>query len=102
MGTFSRVIAYAIDHVRDAAIIQPLVNDLTVFANTLFEKWRDTRLSEVEKSDEGICFDDITNKKTLPLVWRLLQSCLFAVVVMLTSVIGRVLNDRRLASDIGK
>jgi len=102
MGTFSRIIAYGVDHVRDSRILQPTIKELSNFSSTLLDQWRRTKLSEVDRSDERVYFDEMTINKTVPLVWRLLQSCLFAVVIMLTSVIGRILNERYLASDRGK
>lgn len=102
MGIFSRIIAYAVDHVRDSTIIQPLVDDLNVFSTTLLNHWRRTKLSEVDRSDERAYFDETTMNKTLPVIWRLLQSGLFAQVIILTSAIGRTLNDRHLAADHGE
>jgi len=102
MGTFSRIIAYGVDHCRDSRIIQALIEDLNAFSSTLLDQWRRTKLSEVDRSDERVYFDQMTVGKTLPVLWKLLQSCLFAVVTILTSVVGRIPNERHLASDRGK
>jgi len=101
MGPLSRIIAYAVDHSQDTRMIQAVTDSLNILAETVLKQWRETKLSEVDVTEESIYLDEQTLTKTLPVLWKLLRSCLFATVIVLTAITGRILNDRRLGSDRG-
>lgn len=101
MGPFSRIIAYAVEHTRDTRTIEAVTDSLATLAETVLKQWRETKLSEVDTTEESMYLDEQTLSTTLPVLWKLLRSCLFATVIVLTAITGRILNDRRLASDRG-
>ncbi|KAJ8608829.1 hypothetical protein MRB53_039415 [Persea americana] len=99
MGPLSRLIAHCIENVSDVWLVQSLVDDLKAFSHALAMKWRDTLLSSLDRVGESRRIDDESMAKTIPQLWKLLRSVLFASTILLRAVLGRVLNDSRLARD---
>jgi len=71
------------------------------FSRTIALQWRQTKISEVDVSEEEMFFDHVTLQRTLPTLWKVLRSALFATTIVLRSVIGRVLGDANLAHHEG-
>ncbi|KAI9374008.1 hypothetical protein BJX61DRAFT_500160 [Aspergillus egyptiacus] len=99
LGPLSRLIAHAVENVRDSRLITRSVDQITDFVRTVMVQWRQNKLSEVDKSEEAEFLDPESLKNTTPALWKLLRSCLYSVVIVLRAVLGRVINDRSLASD---
>lgn len=99
MGPLSRIIAYAVQYCRDTSVIQNCVTDLASFASTLLQQWRQIKLSEIDVSEEQLYLDEPTMAKSLPQLWKVLRSCLFAAVIILTAVMSRVLRDSKLGAN---
>lgn len=99
LGSLSRLIGFVAENTRDPAVVATLVGDLSHFARSLCVQWRQNKLSEIDLSEETEYLTENTLKTTLPLLWRVLKSSMFATVIILRSVLGRVLGDARLALD---
>ncbi|WEW57868.1 hypothetical protein PRK78_003335 [Emydomyces testavorans] len=99
LGSLSRLIAHSVDNVRNQALVVELLDLLLEFSRTLLVQWRQNKLSEVDMSEESEFLDEVTLKTTLPVLWRLLKSSFFSVVIILRAALGRVLNDPVLAGD---
>ncbi|KAI5246841.1 hypothetical protein E4T47_08962 [Aureobasidium subglaciale] len=98
LGPLSRLIAHTIDCVRDPWLVLSAVEDLSDFSKRLETQWRQNRLSEIDASEEAIFIHPDARKNTVPELWRLLRSTLFAIVIILRSAIGRVIGDVSLAA----
>ncbi|KAI5208737.1 hypothetical protein E4T38_02778 [Aureobasidium subglaciale] len=98
LGPLSRLIAHAIDCVRDPWLVLSAVEDLSDFSRRLGTQWRQNKLSEIDASEEAIFIHPDARKNTVPDLWRLLRSTLFAIVIILRSAIGRVIGDVSLAA----
>ena len=101
LGSLSRLIAFSAESTRDPAVVAALVGDLSNFARSLCVQWRQNKLSEIDISEETAYLTEHTLKTTLPLLWRVLRSSMFAAIIILKSVLGRVIGDARLAMDTG-
>lgn len=101
MGPLSRLIAHTTEQLKDAFLIQTMMDDLVEYSKTIFQQWRWTKLSGIDPREEGRYLDEATMSKTLPVLWKLLRSNLFAISVILRSVAGRILGDRTLGNDAG-
>jgi hypothetical protein len=101
LGPLSRLIGHSIEHVQQSWLVSAVVEDLEVFAKTLHLQWRQNKLSEIDPSEESLFLDRDTLEKTVPQLWKLLRSTLFAAVIILRSAIGRMLGDEALANDEG-
>jgi len=101
LGSLSRLIAFSAENARDSNLLAILVEDLANFARSLFVQWRQNKLSEIDITEERTFLSEETVKKTLPLLWRILRSSMFATIVILRSILGRVLSDVRLPIDTG-
>jgi hypothetical protein len=99
MGPLSRIIAHAVENVRDPWVIQAMMDDLASFARALTTQWRQINFSEVDPAEEGIYLEEQALQKTVPLLWRLLKAALFATTVTLRGVLMRTLRDKTLAGD---
>ncbi|KAL2872645.1 putative peroxisomal membrane protein Pex17 [Aspergillus lucknowensis] len=99
LGPLSRLIAHAIENVQDPRLVAQSVDQIADFVRTLVVQWRQNKLSEVDKAEETEFLDSDSLKSTIPSLWKLLRSCLYSVVIVLRAVLGRVINDRNLASD---
>ncbi|KAI9723367.1 MAG: hypothetical protein M1812_001251 [Candelaria pacifica] len=99
MGPLSRLIAHSAEHCKDSTILHTLVDDLQGFARTLTVQWRQNKLSEVDLAEEGMYLHQESLDTTLPELWQVLKTAMFATVVVLRAIVGRVLGDRELAAD---
>jgi len=97
LGPLSNLIGHTVEQVQDHTLVTAVLDDLENFARTLHTQWRQNKISHFDDSQLGEAVDDPTLKLTLPVLWRLLQSVLFASVIILKSVLGRTLGDGSLA-----
>lgn len=102
LGPLSRLVAHTIDHVKDAWLVQSAVEDLSDFSRRLGTQWRQNKLSEIDASEENIFLHEEARKSTVPTLWKLLRSTLFAIVIILRSAIGRVVGHATLAGHSSK
>lgn len=102
MGPLSRLISHTVEHCNDSFLIQAVMDDILRFSQTIMTQWRQIKLSEVDLSEETLYFDSITLTMTLPLLWKVLRSALFVVVVVLRGCMTRCVSDGNLAHDEGK
>ncbi|KAL4807369.1 hypothetical protein BDV18DRAFT_137537 [Aspergillus unguis] len=99
LGPLSRLIAHAVENVRDPRLAGQSVDRIADFVRTLVVQWRQNKLSEVDKSEEIEFLEPESLRDTIPGLWKLLRNCLYSVVIVLRAVFGRVINDRAMASD---
>ncbi|KAI9659556.1 MAG: hypothetical protein M1821_001815 [Bathelium mastoideum] len=93
MGPLSRVIAHAVENVKNSDLIQEMLNNLVTFSRSLQAQWRQNKLSEVDPAEENLFLHDETLRTTLPVLWRVLKSALFSTVIVLRGMVGRLLSD---------
>ncbi|PYI08924.1 hypothetical protein BO78DRAFT_363827 [Aspergillus sclerotiicarbonarius CBS 121057] len=98
LGPLSRLMAHAIENVKDPGLVAQTLDHLTDFVRTLMVQWRLNKLSEVDRAEEAEFLDPESLKTTIPSLWRLLRSCLYSIVIVLRAVLGRVINDHVLAA----
>ena len=101
LGPLSRLIGHSVEQVQDSALVPTVIADLEGFSKTLLLQWRQNKLSEIDTSEESLYLDRESLDKTMPQLWKLLRSTLFAVVIILRSAVGRLLGDAALANDQG-
>lgn len=99
MGPLSRLVAHSVGSCGDSTILHTLVDDLHGFARTLTVQWRQNKLSEVDLAEESLYLQQESLETTLPLLWHILKTAMFATVVVLGAAVGRVLGDRELAAE---
>ncbi|EER45860.1 peroxisomal membrane protein Pex17 [Histoplasma capsulatum H143] len=99
LGPLSRLIAHGIESCQAQSRVVQAVESLLNFSRTLMVQWRQNKLSEVDISEEAEFLDEASLKTTIPILWRLLKTSLFSIIIVLRAVLGRVLNDRLLAAD---
>lgn len=102
LGPLSRLIGHSIEHLKESWLIAGILEDMENFARTLHLQWRQTKLSEVDISEEKTFLDAEMLEKTTPQLWKLLRSTLFAIVIVLRSAIARLMADSSLANDEGR
>ena len=101
LGSLSRLAALAVEHVRNVDLLSVMVTDLSAFTRTLCVQWRQNKLSEIDISEEIAFLGDEAIKTTLPLLWRVLNSTMFGIVIILKSVLSRTLADSSMPLDGG-
>lgn len=99
MGPLSRLIAHAVENVKNPWLIQTMMDDLASFARALPTQWRQTKLSDIEPTEEAAHLEDEALHKTTPQLWKLLKASLFATTIVLRGVFVRILSDKALAAD---
>ena len=102
LGPLSRLVGHAIEQVKQSWLVSAALEDVETFAKTLQLQWRQNKLSEIDASEEKDFLDSQTLQRTMPQLWKLLKSTLFAIVIVLRSALGRLLGDGNLARDDGK
>ncbi|KAK5128060.1 hypothetical protein LTR85_005177 [Meristemomyces frigidus] len=99
LGPLARLVGHTVEEVSDARLVMAALDDLEGFTRTLHLQWRQTKLSEIDSSEESTYLDAESLNKTTPALWKLLRLTLFALVIVMRSVVGRMLGDGALASD---
>ncbi|RMZ83138.1 hypothetical protein DV738_g1389, partial [Chaetothyriales sp. CBS 135597] len=99
LGPLSSLLGYAIDHVNNQASIIRAVDRVADFTKTVATVWRQSKLSEVDRSEEAEFLDSEMLSTTLPILLHLLRDMMFAIIITLRSVFGRLLVDPYLAAD---
>ncbi|KAL5351304.1 hypothetical protein ACLOAV_003158 [Pseudogymnoascus australis] len=100
MGPFSRLVAYTVEHLHaPKPSILHLVEQLQKFSQDLLTQWRHNKLSTIDPSELPTHLTASTSTTTFPTLFQLLKSAMFATVVILRSVLGRILVDPLLATD---
>jgi len=102
LGPLARLVGHAVEQAQEPWLVMAALDDMEIFGRTLYLQWRRTELSEVDVSEEHLYLDKETLGKTTPALWKLLRSTLFALVIVLRSVVGRMLGDGALADDEGR
>lgn len=102
LGPLSRLMAHAVENVRDPRLVSQTVDIIADFSRTLMVQWRQNKLSEIDKVEESLFLDAESLGTTVPMLWKVLRNCLYSVVIVLRGALGRVLNDHFLANDKSK
>lgn len=99
LGSLSRLIAFCVETVSNMDLLSNMVTDLSAFSRSLCVQWRQNKVSEIDVTEESLYLSEESLKATMPLLWRVLQSTMFAVIIVLRSLLGRVLGDNRMPAD---
>lgn len=99
LGSLSRLIAFSVENVQSVELLFTMVKDLMAFTRILCVQWQQNKLSELDLTEEVNFLSDDTLRSTLPLLWRVLKSAMFATVIVLRSLLGRVLGDAAVPMD---
>ena len=102
LGSLSRLTAVSVEKVQNIKLLVAMMDDISAFTRSLCIQWRQNKLSEIDVNEEAIFLSDETLKISLPLLWRVLKSSMFAIVVVLRSLLGRTIGDARLPLDRGR
>ncbi len=102
LSSLSRLTAFCIEIVSNADLLSNVIADLSAFTRSLCVQWRQNKLSEIDITEEPIYLSEESFRITVPLLWRVLKSTMFAVVIVLRSLLGRVLGESRISADSGK
>lgn len=97
-GPLSRLIAHAIENVDKPLLVLAALENLLMFSKATHVQWRQSKLSEIDKSEEAQFLDEETVSQTLPRLWQILRMALFAQVIILRAVMGRLMGDSILSS----
>ncbi|EPQ62089.1 hypothetical protein BGT96224_2937 [Blumeria graminis f. sp. tritici 96224] len=98
MGKLSRLIADAIAHVRLPSKISEASGNLLAFTGSLLERWQRIQFSELSLVEESLQLTLQTKKGTLPTLWQLLKTAMFATIIILQAIMSRTLIDPILSS----
>ncbi|MCJ1287012.1 hypothetical protein MMC26_006359 [Xylographa opegraphella] len=92
-GALARLVAFCISNVKGENLVSKTSEDLVAFSRSLGVQWQQNKLSEVDITEEHLYLNEDSMRKSLRLLWRILKSTLFAVVIMETSLLGRVTGN---------
>ena len=99
LGPLARLTAHTIEHVQDSMLVLAAVDRIAEFSRNLALSWRQNKLSEIAKSEEGDYLDPETLTRTHHLLFQLLRNTFFAMIITLRAALGRLLCDNVLAAD---
>ena len=102
LGSLSRLTAVSVEKVQDIELLVVVMDDLSAFTRSLRIQWRQNKLSEIDIMEEAIFLSNETLRTSLPLLWRVLKSSMFAIVVILQSLLGRTIRDTKMPLDTGE
>ena len=102
LGSISRLVAFSTENIRNVDLLAVMIEELGAFARCLCVQWRQNKISEIDTTEETIYLTDETLRTSLPLLWRILKSSMFATIIILRPLLGRVLGDARLSMNMRK
>lgn len=102
LGSISRLVAFSTENIRNVDLLAVMIEELGAFARCLCVQWRQNKISEIDATDETTYLTDETLRTSLPLLWRILKSSMFATIIILRPLLGRVLGDARLSMNMRK
>ena len=102
IGPLSKLSAYCVENVKNISLLFSMISDLLAFSRSLNLQWQQNKLSEIDPTEEDEFLHEESVKSTIPLLWRVLKSVLFATIIIQRSLLGRVLGDWRLPITQGR
>ena len=102
LGALSRLTAFCVENVPNTDLLSPVITDLSAFTRSLCVQWRQNKLSEIDITEESIYLSEESLRITVPLLWRVFNSTMFSIVTILRSLLGRVLGDSSVSTDVGE
>ena len=93
LGSLSRFAAFCVQNVNNVNLLLVMTEDISAFCRSLCIQWRQNKLSEIDIAEELEFLSDETLKTSLPLLWQVLKSTMFATVIILRALLGRVLGE---------
>lgn len=93
LGPLSRLAATSVENIRVIKTLTGILQDLFEFSRSLCLQWRHNKLCEIDMTEEAAFLTEETLRTPTPLLWRVLRSTMFAIVIVLRSYMGRVLSD---------
>ncbi|KAL9045875.1 MAG: hypothetical protein Q9214_001157, partial [Letrouitia sp. 1 TL-2023] len=93
LGSLSRLAATSIENIRVIKPLTGILQDLFEFSRSLCLQWRHNKLCEIDMTEETAFLTEETLRTPTPLLWRVLRSTMFAIVIVLRSYMGRILSD---------
>lgn len=102
LGALTRLTAFCVENVPNADVLSAMITGLSAFTRSLCVQWRQNKLSEIDITEESIHLTENSLSATIPLLWRVLKSTMFAVIIILRSLLGRVLGDNLMPAHSGK
>ncbi|KAJ9651146.1 hypothetical protein H2198_009572 [Neophaeococcomyces mojaviensis] len=100
LGPLARLIAHAVENVRDSRILVAVLARVAEFSRNVALSWRQNKFSEIEVGEEGDFLDDETRKTAFPNLLQLLRNTLFSIVICLRAITGRLITEPALSSDL--
>lgn len=101
LGSLSRLTAFSIEMVRSVDLLAVFIDDLSAFTRSLCVQWRQNKLSEIDATDETAFLSEEALRTSLPLLWQVLKTTTFTIIICLRALLGRVLGDRSMSADLG-
>lgn len=95
-GSLSRLAAFSVENVQNVDLIFATVKEMAAFTKSFCIQWRQNKLSEIDITEEAMFLNAETLRESLPSLWGVLKSTMFATVIILKSVLGRMLRDVRM------
>ena len=102
LSSLARLTAFCVEAVANTDLLSTLITDLSAFTRSLCVQWRQNKLSEIDITEESIFLSEESLKATVPVLWRVLKSTMFAIIIILKSLLGRVIGDSRMPAESGK
>ncbi|KAH8153063.1 uncharacterized protein LAJ45_02650 [Morchella importuna] len=90
MSGLARLAAASIRHAQEPAVLHAFLESLLNFSHILTAQWKMNGLSEIPMSEEANLVDEDSLKATIPVVWQILKSILFASTLILQELMSRV------------
>lgn len=93
LGSLSRLLSFCIANTKDDELVFRTSDGLTAFTKSVRIQWQQNKLSEIDVSEESLHLSEESKNGSLPLLWQVLKSTLFATIIIQTSIIGRLISQ---------
>lgn len=99
MGPLSRLTAHAVENVSAPDRVLETLDHLIGFSGKLLSAWERNKLSEIDPSEEATFLTPESLQVTVPLLWQVLKTAMFATIVILRSILGKALITSYLSAN---
>lgn len=97
LGPLSRLMGFCAESVRDVRLLFQATEDLSAFTRSLCIQWRQNKLSELDVAEEASFLALNATRQTIPLLWQVLKSTMFSIIILQGALLGRILSNARIA-----
>ena len=99
LGPLATLAAFGLNQRHDMSLLLRVGEDIMAFCRSLSIQWRQNKLSEIAEGEEEQFLTEETLRSSLPLLWQVLKSAMFSVIVLQRVIVGHLVGNGKLSPE---